>query len=184
MALSRASVRFVALQVALAAAVGAGLWLAYPGWRLGLVTDRVRAQYPDVPQMAAADLAALLASPQASKPVLLDVRTPEEYAASHLIEAHRLTPGEVLNPDDLPDDRGRAIVVYCSTGERSASFARRLQREGYRTVLILEGGIVRWANEGRPMTNGAGLVTRVHPGDAETARLLKEAHRAAVPAAR
>src|SRR5260221_2157363 len=118
-----ALVRFAAIQVALAAAVGAGLWLSFPAWRLGQVTDRIRKQYPDVPQIATADLATWLASPKTVKPVILDVRSRDEYDVSHLIEAHRVDPAAELNPDDLPDDHGRAIIVYCSTGERSAPFA-------------------------------------------------------------
>jgi rhodanese-related sulfurtransferase len=181
MPLSRASVRFAALQVALAAAVGVGLWLSYPGWRLGLISDRVRRQYPDVPQISSADLAGSLASPSGVKPVLLDVRTAQEYDVGHLLESHRISLEQPLSADDLPEDRGRAIVVYCSTGERAAAFARRLQRDGYQSVFVLEGGIVRWANEGRPMTNGRELVTRVHPGDSQTALLLKQAHRGTLP---
>jgi rhodanese-related sulfurtransferase len=179
----RALVRFGALQLALVAAVGTGLWLAWPAWRLGQVTDKIRRLYPDVPQLSTADLTAWLVSQNSIKPVLLDVRTPAEFEVGHLIEAHPINPDSELADDDLPEDRGRAIVVTCSTGERSAAFARRLQRAGYTHIFALEGGIIRWANEGRPMTNDRELVTRVHPGDPETARLLKGARRAAVPAA-
>lgn len=177
-----AAIRFAAIQLTLAAAVAAGLWLSYPAWRLGKISDRVRKEYPDVAQLSTADLAVWLGSAKTIKPVILDVRTPEEYAVSHLFEAHRVDPLGELNPDDLPDDHGRSLVVYCSTGERSAAFARRLQRAAYQHVAILEGGIVRWANDGRPLTDGRGLVTRVQT-DAESNALLKRAHRsAATPA--
>ena len=171
------------MQIALAAAVGAGLWLAYPGWRLGRITDRLRSEYRDLQFITTADLAGWLAPQSPVNPLILDVRTPAEFAVGHLINARRVNPETELAREDLPDDHGRAIVVYCSTGERSAVYARRLQRGGYKSVLVLEGAIVRWANEGRPLTNDRELVTRVHPGDSKTARLLKEAHRAALPAA-
>lgn len=183
MRLSPVQLRFGLLQLVLLAAVVAGLWLAYPGWRLGLVTERVRKQYPDVPQISGKDLAVWLASPTGVKPVIFDVRTQEEFQVSHLVGAHRVDPEAELSSEDLPDDKKRAIVVYCSTGERSAGFARRLQRAGHSSVLLLEGAIVRWANEGRPMTNERELVTKVHPGDSQTASLLKEARRAEVPVA-
>lgn len=178
MGLSSVQLRFGLLQFALLAAVVAGLWLAFPGWRLGRVTERVRRDYPDVVQISTKDLAAWLAKPKATKPVILDARTEQEYATSHLLDAHRVDPDGELKADDLPDDKARAIVVYCSTGERAAAYGRRLQRAGYSSVTLLEGAIVRWANEGRPMTNGRELVTRVHPFDPQTARLLKDAHRA------
>ncbi len=171
------------MQLALAAAVAVGLWLAYPGWRLGLVTEHIRREYPDVLQISTGDLASRLAAPHPVRPIVLDVRTDAEFAVSHIIEAHHVNTDGDLNPDDLPDDHARAIVVYCSTGERAAVYGRRLQRAGYTGIMLLEGAIVRWANEGRPMTNGRELVTRVHPGNLETARLLKGAHRAAVPVA-
>lgn len=183
MPLSPVQVRFAVLQLTLLAALVVGLWLAYPGWRLGLVTERIRKEYPDVMQISTRDLAAWLAAPKGVKPVILDARTEAEFATSHLLEAHHVNPEAELSTDDLPDDRKRAIVVYCSTGERSAAYGRRLQRAGYSSVMLLEGAIVRWANEGRPLTNDRGLVTQVHPGDSQTARLLKGARRAAVPAA-
>ncbi len=183
MPLSRVQIRFGLMQLALAATVAVGLWLAYPGWRLGLVTEHIRREYPDVLQISTGDLASRLAAPHPVKPIILDVRTEAEFATSHIIEAHHVNTDGDLNPDDLPDDHARAIVVYCSTGERAAVYGRRLQRAGYTGIMLLEGAIVRWANEGRPMTNGRELVTRVHPGNLETARLLKGAHRAAVPVA-
>lgn len=176
-----AIVRLAAIQAVLVVALGAGLWLAYPAWRLGQTSDRLRREFPEVPPMGTADLAAWLAAPDTVKPILLDVRTPGEFAVSHLIEAHRVDPLGELRRDDLPDDRGRAIVVMCSTGERSAPFARRLLRAGYQRVFALDGGIIRWANEGRPLTNGSELVTHVH-ADPEAERLLKRAHRAPAPA--
>jgi rhodanese-related sulfurtransferase len=182
MALRPAALRFAGIQLTLAVVVAAGLWLSYPAWRLGQISDRVRKEYPDVAHLSTGDLAKWLWSTQAVKPVILDVRSPEEYEVSHLFEAHRVNPLAELNPDDLPDDRGQSIVVYCSTGERSAAFARRLQRAAYQRVAVLDGGIVRWANEGRPLTNGRDLVTRVQT-DSESAALLKRAHRSdATPA--
>ncbi len=181
--MSRTSVRLIAVQLALAAAVGAGLWMSYPGWRLGRITDRLRNEYRDLQFITPADFAGWLAHEKGVHPVILDVRTPAEFEVSHLIEARRVAPEAALNPSELPGDHQRDIVVYCSTGERSAPFARRLQRAGYQSVFVLDGAIVRWANEGRPMTNGRKLVTQVHPGDSKTAPLLKGAHRATVPPA-
>jgi rhodanese-related sulfurtransferase len=179
-------VRFAAVQIALVAAVVAGLWLSYPSWRLGQVADRVKTEYPDLQEITPAKLAAWRGTPKEAQPVVLDARTKEEFAVSHLIDAHRVDAEAPLNPaEDLPDDRNQEIVVYCTTGERSAPFARRLLQAGYPKTLVLEGGIIRWANEGRPMQDAAGsLVTIVHPGDETTAKLLKDAHRADVPVAR
>ena len=179
-----AVLRLAGIQAILAAAIGTALWFSYPAWRLGRVSEHLRQQYPDVAQISTSDLAAWLASANPVKPVILDVRTPEEFAVSHLIEAHRIDAGGELKRDDRPDDLARVIAVYCATGDRSTAFARRLQRAGHLHVFALEGGIVRWANEGRPMTNGHGLVSRVRPPDEKAARFLKAACRADAAAAR
>lgn len=184
MPLPSARVRFIAVQVVLAVAVVGGLWLSYPSWRLGQIADRVKTQYPDLPEITPAKLAAWRGTPSEAQPVVLDSRTREEFAISHLLNAHRVDGDAPLNPvEDLPDDRNQAIVVYCNTGERSAAFARRLLQAGYPKTMVMEGGIIRWANEGRPMQNETGaLVTLVHPGDEQAARLLKDEHRAGLPA--
>jgi rhodanese-related sulfurtransferase len=76
--------------------------------------------------------------------VLLDVRTPEEYAESHI-------DGAVLIPDTEIADRADAelihkdarIYVYCRTGVRSASATKILVDMGYTNVYDI-GGIVDW----------------------------------------
>jgi phage shock protein E len=75
--------------------------------------------------------------------LLLDVRTPGEFAGGHL-------PGAVNIPvDDLPaelrqlPDPGRVIVVYCRSGMRSSRATGLLRRAGFETVHDL-GGIGNW----------------------------------------
>ncbi len=79
--------------------------------------------------------------------VVLDVRTPEEYADGHL-------PGSVLLPltvvplraTEVLPDRDATIFVYCHSGARSAQAATLLARMGYTRVWNL-GGIVHWPYE-------------------------------------
>ncbi|HAL74437.1 MAG TPA: rhodanese-like domain-containing protein [Clostridiales bacterium] len=76
--------------------------------------------------------------------LLLDVRTPEEYAAGHIA-------GSVLLPYDqiegrageLPADKAAPIIVYCRTGRRSAIAAEVLAGLGYSKIYDL-GGIQDW----------------------------------------
>jgi rhodanese-related sulfurtransferase len=175
----RALVSFGSLQAALAVALLAGLWLAWPAWRLGTITEQVRKRYPGVPQFSSADLSGWLADTTKSKPLILDVRTEPEYAVSHLVGAIRVDPGAELSTLDLPEDHRRVIIAVCTTGERAAAFATRLQESGYSRIFNLEGGIIRWANEGRPLTDGHRLVTHVQPADDSQIALLKKVHRAA-----
>jgi len=177
MALRRATVSFALLQIGLGLVLLAGLWLAWPAWRLGMITDSVRKQYPGVPLFSTADLSTWLADPEKSKPLVLDVRSEAEYAFSHIVGAIRIDPATELPAPILPEDLRRVLIAYCSTGEKSAPFAVRLQEAGYTRVFALEGGIIRWINEGRPLTDGQSLVTSVHPGDGHAVRLLSRFHR-------
>lgn len=75
--------------------------------------------------------------------VLLDVRTPGEFASGHL-------PGAVNIPvDELPrrvaevGPKERAVVVYCRSGARSGRAASVLRAEGYARVEDI-GAMSRW----------------------------------------
>jgi predicted sulfurtransferase len=71
---------------------------------------------------------------------------------------------------------GRAVVLYCSVGYRSADVAARLQAHGYTNVFNLEGSIFQWANEGRTLVRGEMPVEVVHPFDNDWGRYLNRQH--------
>lgn len=173
----RATVSFALLQVTLGLVLLAGLWFAWPGWRLGMISDQVHRRYPGVPTFSTADLNVWLADPAKSKPYLIDVRSAEEFAVSHLVSAVRVDPTADLATAALPEDHSRVVITYCATSEVAAPFAVRLQEAGYTRVFTLEGGIIRWANEGRAMTDGKLLVTRVLATNDRTRTLLSRLHR-------
>ena len=109
------------------------------------------------PDVAPAAVDELLARDDA--PLLLDVRTPEEFAQGHL-------PGAVLIPHDqlaarLDEiSRDRWVLVYCRSGKRADAAEAVLADAGFE-VRQIEGSWLRWQEEGMP----------VHvPGDKEDAR--------------
>jgi rhodanese-related sulfurtransferase len=79
--------------------------------------------------------------------ILLDVRTPEEYADVHI-------PGSILIPlDTLQNaaekkltDKDATIYVYCRSGNRSASASKILADLGYKNIYNI-GGIATWPYE-------------------------------------
>ncbi|MDP2958437.1 MAG: molybdopterin-synthase adenylyltransferase MoeB [Longimicrobiales bacterium] len=83
-----------------------------------------------------------------SPPALVDVREPWEWQAGSLADR-----GAVLIPlGELPDrlsevPRGSPVVLYCRSGVRSLTAARRLLEEGYPRVYNLRGGILAWARD-------------------------------------
>ncbi len=61
---------------------------------------------------------------------LVDVRTPEEYAAGHVDGALNVPVDEVAaRIAEIP--RERPVVVYCHSGRRAARAAETLQQNGY-----------------------------------------------------
>lgn len=138
----------------------------------------VRQRFPDVKQLSTDELAGWLSRTNGPSPVLLDVRTPPEFAVSHLPGAVRVDPKSKPSDIDptLPADR--PVVVYCSVGWRSSELAERLRRAGRTNVFNLEGSIFAWANEGRPLEAAGRPVHRVHPYNRTFGRLLKPALRA------
>lgn len=89
----------------------------------------------DHPQM---DMAALLAQTPEERPLLLDVRTPREFAAGHI-------PGAVNIPvDELRERMGELprdaeIAVYCQVGQRGYVATRLLRQRGYAAVNVSGG---------------------------------------------
>lgn len=141
------------------------------------VRNAMRVMYPDVPRISTDSLATVMTH-AAQDPLLLDVRTEEEFAVSHLRGAQNLDPDtkDLAVLEDIPRDT--MIVTYCSVGLRSAAMARRLVRAGFTRVTNLEGSLFAWANEGRPIYRDSIAVQTIHPYDRRWGRLLKEELRA------
>lgn len=72
---------------------------------------------------------------------LVDVRTPEEYAAGH-IEGAVNVPVDTVDGSDL-GAKDQPIVVYCASGRRSARAAATLRTKGYAKLYDL-GPMSAW----------------------------------------
>ena len=83
---------------------------------------------------------------------LLDVRTPEEYAAGHIAGAININVQsdvfQRLAEKELSKDS--TILVYCRSGRRSLDAADILVGLGYK-VVNLKGGIIEWEDDGLPV---------------------------------
>jgi phage shock protein E len=105
----------------------------------------------EAPLISAADLAKRVEA--TGKPMLLDVRTPEEFAQGHL-------PGAVNIPlDDLAKRVGEVksaapqeVVVYCQRGGRARKGEEVLAKAGVPGILHLDGGMSAWVEAGQPVT--------------------------------
>jgi rhodanese-related sulfurtransferase len=86
-----------------------------------------------------------------SRAVLLDVRTPEEFASGHVPGAINIPSGNPSLVSNMWPDPETEIWVYCRTQRRSASFAFSLRTRGYRNIYVVDGGITTWAEKGYPI---------------------------------
>jgi rhodanese-related sulfurtransferase len=149
-------------------------------WRA--VDRMIEAKFPDVPTITTDSLAQRLRDTTATRPVLLDARSPDEYAVSHLPGAHRVAPDANTSAGLDTLSRETPVVVYCSVGYRSARVTSRLQKQGFTNVSNLKGSIFRWANEGHPVVRDGTPVRSVHPYDDTWGKLLHDdLHASSVP---
>ncbi len=100
------------------------------------------------PSISAAELHARRESGAA--PVVIDVRTPEEYASGHI-------PGAVNIPFDQVAQRiaeiaaPHGVALYCMVGPRARKGESALLAAGYEKVFHLEGGLAAWQAAGLPV---------------------------------
>jgi len=87
------------------------------------------------------------------KTLVLDVRSADEFAASHLRDAKNIPLADLSNRiGELEKSKTRTVVVVCQSGARSDKAVRQLKAAGFEDVLSLEGGINAWTAAGLPVT--------------------------------
>lgn len=78
--------------------------------------------------------------------ILLDVRTPEEYASGHIDGSTNLPLNEINSIADLVGDKQVHLFVHCRSGKRSAQAVSYLKGHGYVNAHDI-GGIVSYKGE-------------------------------------
>jgi rhodanese-related sulfurtransferase len=98
-----------------------------------------------------AELAARLGTEGA--PLILDVRSPGEYASGHVPGALNIPHGELAaRLGELGGEPAREMVVYCERGGRARAAEETLRRSGFRRVRHLEGDMQAWRQRRLPCT--------------------------------
>jgi rhodanese-related sulfurtransferase len=84
--------------------------------------------------------------------VLLDVRTPQEYAKGHLRDAVLIDYRSKTFEQEIGRlDRGKTYLLYCRTGNRSDKAMDLMRTLGFGRVYHLAGGIEKWKEDSRPI---------------------------------
>jgi rhodanese-related sulfurtransferase len=82
------------------------------------------------------------------KHIVIDVRTPAEYAAGHVEGAENVdVMARSFERDVKQLDKGGEYVLYCQSGKRSASAAKKMAALGYRHIVDA-GGIMSLESAG------------------------------------
>lgn len=103
---------------------------------------------PEAPSIAPAELAARRADGTA--PVVIDVRTPEEFGAGHIPGALNI-PFDRVAEEITEVDAPHGVALYCMVGPRARKGEAALLGAGYTSVLHIEGGLAGWQAAGLPV---------------------------------
>ena len=139
-----------------------------------LLKKSLKHRFPKVEWISTRELADWLADNRRPAPLLLDVRTPEEWNVSHLPGARRVDPNAPIESVTAGISKETPIVTYCAVGYRSGDLATKLRAAGFTNVRNLEGSIFEWANEHRPLVRENERVKTVHPYNGLWGRLLAD----------
>jgi thioredoxin len=87
---------------------------------------------------------------------IIDVRSPEEFEGGHIQNAQNFNwNGNDFNKQISNMDHSKPVLVYCLSGGRSSSAAKKMRIDGFKEVYELDGGIMQWRNNNLPeTTNG------------------------------
>ena len=86
--------------------------------------------------------------------LLLDVRTPAEYAELHAAGAELMPLGTLDAASVRSRARGGPVFLFCRSGSRARLAAERLAKDGLTDCHVVAGGTVAWAAAGLPVIRG------------------------------
>ena len=85
---------------------------------------------------------------QDSNAVVLDVRTPEEWAEGVMPNSLKI---DIYSPDFMAKveelDKSKSYYIYCRSGGRSAQACMHMMDLGFKKIYNLEGGMLAWTGD-------------------------------------
>jgi rhodanese-related sulfurtransferase len=89
------------------------------------------------------------------KAILVDVREPAEFSASHVAGSRNVPLAEVdKRLPDLVKNKALPLILVCAKGARATQALGQVQKMGYQQAQVLQGGLAAWKEAGLP-TQGA-----------------------------
>lgn len=89
---------------------------------------------------------------ESKEAILIDVRTPGEFAQGHLVNALSID----IYANDFKSrvaklDKTKPVFVYCKAGSRSGSAVDIMEDMGFKEIYDLSGGIISWQEANKPI---------------------------------
>lgn len=116
-------------------------------------TKKTTMEETDTPRqetsLISSDVSAFTLFLEEQQPMVLDVRTPEEYAEGHLSGARNIdffAEDFAARLEEL--DRNASYAIYCRSGNRSGQALNLMRSLGFVSVVNLSGGMLAWEGSG------------------------------------
>jgi rhodanese-related sulfurtransferase len=114
----------------------------------GCVTCAAAAE-TNVTHLSAEQAQMLLAE---KKVVVLDIRTPEEFAAGHIAGATNINFRAANFEKTVASlDKNQTYLLHCASGNRSAQALPKLQKLEFKSLYHLDGGLKAWQKAKLPV---------------------------------
>ncbi|MFT6508200.1 rhodanese-like domain-containing protein [Colwellia polaris] len=98
----------------------------------------------ETPPISQQALLTLMATP-ANKPLVLDVRSADEFAEGHIAGAINISHDEInANLSKIMAYKDQTVVVHCRSGRRAISAENDLRAAGFSDLRHLDGDMNAW----------------------------------------
>lgn len=124
------------------------LVMAFAAILLLLAADTFRRKFSGIADVDPRQATRLLNSEDA---VMLDIRTEKEFRGGHIVNAVHMENMQAAD-NQLEKLRGKPLIVYCNSGQRSLGICGKLHKQGFESVYNLKGGILAWQKAELPVT--------------------------------
>ena len=101
------------------------------------------------------DASSFATQTQTAGVTVIDVRSPEEFAAGHIAGAINIdVEGDAFDEGIAALDQSKTYAVYCHSGRRSLIAANTMADAGFTSIYNLDGGIIAWDAAGYELVAG------------------------------
>jgi phage shock protein E len=83
---------------------------------------------------------------------IIDVRTPKEFHASHIADAHLIDFYAKSFFQKLEQlDKDKTYLLYCRSGNRSGKTLKIMKKMGFKSAYNMQGGMKAWTRANYPV---------------------------------